>query len=88
MYPRTCRGRIEFELGSKVEHVLNAVEPDNRRTPPHVRVRCRVDETSMICELEVEGCDDPKRVLTFKNTVDDLILAVRTAVSVLEAADR
>ncbi len=83
-----CNGLVVLELGNKAEHVLRAIEPDNRQAPPHVSVRCNVEGITLKCHVEVDGCENPKRILTFKNTIDDLILAVRTAVSVLEATDK
>ncbi|MCE4625734.1 MAG: hypothetical protein F7C35_07740 [Desulfurococcales archaeon] len=64
--------------------LYEAVEPDNRGAPPHIKVSCTPKDNALECTVRVEGCEDPKRILTLRNTVDDLLLALRSALETLD----
>ena len=63
------------------ESLVEALEADNRVTPPWVEVSCRADPKGDVitCEVTVEGCELPQRILTLRNTVIDLISCYRAA---------
>lgn len=79
-----CVARLRIESPDAL-HIVRAVQPDNRETPPHIRVSCQPLGGSVECIVVVEGCRDPKRIMTLRNTVDDLLLAVRAAVESLDS---
>ena len=78
-----CIARIVIET-AHARILYEAVEPDNRDAPSHIKVSCTPEDNSLECEVMVEGCEDPKRVLTLRNTVDDLLLALRSALEALD----
>ena len=79
-----CRASIRVETANP-EHLARALEPDNIQAPSHVRVSCRALEGAVECVVEVDGCEDPKRVLTLRNTVDEIITMARTVEEVLSS---
>jgi hypothetical protein len=68
--------------------VFEAVEPDNVVAPGFVRVSCRPAGSRVLeCLVEVSGCPEaPERLLTMRNSVDDLLSHVIVAVGALRAA--
>ncbi len=83
-----CIAIIEMDV-QYPDAVLNAIEPDNRDSPPHVKVNCRVAGGLLICTIMVWGCSsNPSRILTLRNTIDDLTSAVKTALESIEHASR
>ena len=60
--------------------ILTSIEPDNRSAPPGIDIRCRCHEEA----LEVVVSDESS-VLTFRNTVDDLLEHVTVAWRSIEA---
>jgi len=78
-----CVARIAIET-VHARILYDAVEPDNRIAPPHIRVHCSPKDNVLECTVRVEGCEDPKRILTLRNTVDDLLLALRSALETLD----
>jgi len=83
-----CEALIALQTGSPGEaaSLAQALEPDNAQAPPHVRVSCTPIADTVVCEIKVSGCGDPKRILTLRNTADDLIQAARAALEALGAA--
>ena len=73
-----CEAELELEV-SDPESLWRALEPDNREAPPHLRVSCSPSSRALKCRVEVEGCEDPRRILTLRNTLDE-ILALAKAV--------
>lgn len=78
MHEGVCTGRIRLETRDCL-HIARALQPDNESTPPHIRVECRGVGEALECEVRVEGCGDPRRILTLRNTVDDLLASVKAA---------
>jgi len=83
-----CEALVAIDAGSPAAagSLARALEPDNRQAPSHVRVSCAPLADTVVCEVHVKGCGDPKRILTLRNTVDDLVQAARAALEALEAA--
>ncbi|MEB3847229.1 MAG: hypothetical protein GSR74_04560 [Desulfurococcales archaeon] len=78
-----CIARIVVET-AHARILYDAVEPDNRDAPPHIKVSCTPKDNALECTVRVTGCGNPKRVLTLRNTVDDLLLALRSALEALD----
>ncbi|MCE4618154.1 MAG: hypothetical protein F7C82_01505 [Desulfurococcales archaeon] len=78
-----CIARIQVPTPFS-SHVARALQPDNQRTPPYLSVSCKEVQGNLECKVTVEGCSDPKRILTLRNTVDDLLIAIRAALDSLE----
>jgi len=80
-----CYAVIEVDVGEDaVVHILDSVEPENRITPPWVNVSCRARDAVLECKISVDDCSDPRRILTLRNTIDDLLQAISTALNVLK----
>ncbi len=82
-----CKARVEVAV-KHARHVLEAVNPDNLVAPKHVRVSCDLAGDERIrCVIEVGGCpDNAERLLTLRNTIDDLINHMIVAAKTLETA--
>jgi len=82
---RRCTAALRIPLGdpSIARSLAEALEADNRTAPSWLEVTCRADGSSLECMVEVHGCGDPRRLMSLRNTLDDLILNMRAA---LEAA--
>lgn len=78
-----CIARVKIPTPNSL-HLVKALEPDNKHTPPHLRVSCRGAGEVLECEVIVEGCRDPARILTLRNTIDDLLISVRAALDSIE----
>ncbi|MCE4600687.1 MAG: hypothetical protein F7C38_03900 [Desulfurococcales archaeon] len=60
-------------------HLASALQPDNLAAPPHVAVSCTAEGIYLVCRVTVWGCEDPKRILTLRNTIDDLFYSLKAA---------
>jgi hypothetical protein len=80
---KECLAFIKIDVKHST-HLARALEPDNRQSPPHITVACKPLEGSLECRIRVKGCDDPKRILTLRNTVDDILIAIRSGMDALE----
>ena len=83
-----CVARLRVPAGTQLEAqaLASALEPDNKRVPQWLRVECRAVETVVECLVHVEGCGDPRRILSLRNTVDDIILNIRAAIEAARAS--
>lgn len=79
-----CIARLRIEAGGMARALLDSIEPDNRPVPGWLRVECTTDEEALECIVEVEGCGDPRRVLSLRNTIDDFMQSVKAALSALD----
>ncbi|MCE4604668.1 MAG: hypothetical protein F7B20_06865 [Aeropyrum sp.] len=65
--------------------IAASLEPDNLETPSWLRVTCSPSgETAIRCIIEIDDCRDSKRILSMRNTIDDLLRSYKAAVEVLE----
>ncbi len=85
MHGRECEAVIVVET-PYARALAEALEPDNRSTPPHVMVSCQGGEDKVSCRVMVRGCEEPRRILTLRNTIDDLLISAKAAVDVLEGS--
>ncbi|BAF34774.1 hypothetical protein APE_1147a [Aeropyrum pernix K1] len=77
-----CTAEITLPGGPEIAESL---EPDNLQTPPWLKITCTHQEGSVACTVEVEGCHSPRRILSLRNTIDDLLRSYRAATETLEA---
>ncbi|BAN90201.1 KEOPS complex subunit Pcc1 [Aeropyrum camini] len=80
-----CTAEITIPGGPEI---AGSLEPDNIQTPPWLKVSCTSPGEVVVCRVEVEGCDSPRRILSLRNTLDDLLRSYRAAADSLEAADK
>ncbi|MCE4627696.1 MAG: hypothetical protein F7C34_00910 [Desulfurococcales archaeon] len=71
-----CEAELELEV-SDPESLWRALEPDNLEAPPHLRVSCSPADRTLRCRVEVVGCEDPRRILTLRNTLDEILVLAR-----------
>ncbi|MGC9210205.1 MAG: KEOPS complex subunit Pcc1 [Acidilobus sp.] len=85
----TCSVIVEVKATDPrtAESLARSLNVDNRTAPPGVNVRCEPVGPILRCEVTVKGCDNPRRLLTARNTVDDLLLGLRAALSSISAVD-
>ncbi len=74
---------IPFRDGELCRAILSSIEPDNRTAPPSIEIRCECCNEVLVAEISSESS-----VLTFRNTVDDLLEHVAIAWRSIEAAAR
>ncbi len=72
---------VEAEDPKTAGAIARSLNVDNLSSPPGVSVLCSASGSRILCEVKVEGCEDPRRILTARNTVDDLLLDLRAALS-------
>lgn len=84
---KRCLIRVEVEADDPggADAIVRSLNVDNASAPAGVRVSCIARGPRVVCDVEVAGCDDPRRVLTARNTADDLLLDLRAALSSLRA---
>jgi len=72
------RLRLEIEVDVHSEDlckaILSSIEPDNVTAPQHTKIVCRCENGLLRVEVVSEG-----PILTFRNTVDDLLEHVAIA---------
>ncbi len=76
MARQECRAIIEVEAPRSV---AEAVEVDNEVAPPWLRVSCTWQSGTVKCTVVVEDCREPRRILSLRNTLDDLLIALKAA---------
>ena len=67
--------------------VAEALEVDNKTAPPWLRVSCTWEEGFVKCSATISGCGDPRRILSLRNTLVDILLCYRAAMDSLRAAE-
>ncbi len=78
MRERECNAVIEVKTSDAI-HLASALQPDNLTAPPHVTVNCMAEGLYLVCRVTVLGCSDPRRILTLRNTIDDLLYSLKAA---------
>ena len=84
---KRCMIHIEVDADDpeSADAIARSLNVDNKASPRGVIASCAASGSRIICDVEISGCDDPRRVLTARNTADDLILDLRAAMSSLRA---
>ena len=67
--------------------IAEALEVDNKVTPHWLKVVCTWEDGMIRCRAIVSGCSDPRRVLSLRNTLIDILLCYRAAIDALRAAE-
>jgi len=84
----TCTALLRVPVAGErlARAVESALKPDNDEAPGWLRVECRASGRLVECWVEVEGCEDPRRILSLRHTLDDLILNLRASLTAVESA--
>lgn len=73
-----CRAGIFLEI-TDPNALVKALEPDNMVVPEHVKVECIPEGgRAVACVIEVSGCRNPRRILTLRNTIDEILALAKT----------
>lgn len=65
--------------------ILKAIQPDNVIVPEWLSIDCRDLDGVLECTVRVD-CRIPSRILSLRNTLDDLLRAIRVAIDVIEGS--
>ena len=68
------------------QDILRAIEADNVVAPPWLSIDCRDLGELLECIVEVD-CSTPSRILSLRNTLDELLRAIRVAVETIEGLE-
>lgn len=60
--------------------ILSALEPDNRTAPPGITIDARCNDSALIASVIGIGVN----ILTWRNTIDDLLAHVALALKLIE----
>ena len=78
------RLRLEIKIDVHDEDlcraILSSIEPDNATAPPHTRIVCICEDKVLKVEVDSEG-----PILTFRNTIDDILEHVAIAWKSIES---
>ncbi|MFP3143574.1 MAG: KEOPS complex subunit Pcc1 [Caldisphaera sp.] len=69
-------------LPSKDAYILaKSLNPDNiKDVPNYLSIDCKGDDKKLICVIKVLDCNDPKRIMSLKNTIDDLLINIKSII--------
>ncbi len=81
-----CTAEVEIET-SHVSELLASLEPDNENVPKHLNVSCRPSSRGVLCSISVD-CSYPERMLTLRNTLDEIIVLSKTVLDMLDRVPR
>lgn len=65
--------------------MVEALEPDNRAAPRWLKIECRALEGAIECTIEMD-CEHAERVLSLRNTLDDLMISLRASLEAVGEA--
>ena len=65
--------------------LAEAIQVDNMEAPGWLKAECVWSQGFISCRIEVEGCNDPKRIMSLRNTIFDIILCYRAAADAVKA---
>jgi hypothetical protein len=69
--------------------VARALQPDNIRAPKDLKIACEPNGgETLVCNIEVSLVEDPAKILTLRNTFDDLIINMKAAIDSLAKASK
>lgn len=76
---------VEVEIETPYSQTLEkAVQPDNVMSPPWLRIECEAFDSKLRCLISVD-CRDSSRILSLRNTIDDLLISIKSALQTLES---
>ncbi len=83
---KECVALIELKIKQALS-IADALAPDNETAPSHVNVGCEGFKSYLKCFIKVAECNNPRRVLTFRNTLNDLLISLKSAIEVLKGLE-
>ncbi len=61
--------------------IVKSLTPDNiKDLPNYLDINCRNENDKLICVIKIKDCKDSKRILSLKNTLDDLLINIRSII--------
>lgn len=59
--------------------LVKSLKPDNiKNLPSYLKIDCNGNDNNLICKILITECNDPKRIMTLKNTIDDILINIRS----------
>ncbi len=84
----TCEARLELYV-NRPENISKALNADNTNLPPNLSIKCwPIDENRLECDVTITSCKDPSKLLTLRNTLEDILLNVMAADGTLRLLKR
>ena len=81
---KKCSATIKLRT-PKAKVLEAAITPDNSPAPPGLEISCKaVSEHTLECRVSI-SCNKPRDILTLRNTLDDLLSALKVAIETLKA---
>ena len=80
-----CIARVKLLVGEReAEALAKALAPDNLDAPPWMSVGCLATQGGYLeCQVVIRGCGDPRRILSLRNTIDDILRAVKASLEAI-----
>ncbi|MEM0366560.1 MAG: KEOPS complex subunit Pcc1 [Acidilobaceae archaeon] len=63
-----------------------ALKPDNTKLPPWLSIECKSIEDTLECTIRLD-CSMPKRILSLRNTIEDLLISLRAVLESIREAE-
>ncbi|AFZ70216.1 hypothetical protein Calag_0449 [Caldisphaera lagunensis DSM 15908] len=61
--------------------IAKSLTPDNiKDLPSYLDISCKNENDKLICTIRIKDCKDPKRIMSLKNTLDDLLINIRSII--------
>ncbi len=79
-----CRVAIKVEHAAS-KSLLDAINPDNMLAPEWLSINCKSLPNMLECIIEID-CSNPSRILSLRNTLDDLLRAIKVGINVIESS--
>jgi len=74
--------KVFFEAS---EALLEAINPDNIIVPEWLSINCKSSPGVLECSISID-CSLPSRILSLRNTLDDLLRAIKVGIEVIESS--
>ncbi|MCC6045619.1 MAG: hypothetical protein LM572_02450 [Ignisphaera sp.] len=76
--------RIQMIYESICRAVMDSVKPDNITAPPQITIEMQCDSGMLIIKMKGENVN----ILTFRNTMDDLLEHISLATKIIKSSQR
>ncbi|MEB2792688.1 MAG: hypothetical protein G5Z42_03590 [Caldisphaeraceae archaeon] len=73
---KSCNVKITIRHQDSV-HIARSLAPDNISEPNFLRIRCWHFGEKLFCNICVENLENPKRILSIKNTLNDILINLK-----------
>ncbi|MCE4607836.1 MAG: hypothetical protein F7B61_02605 [Caldisphaeraceae archaeon] len=77
---RSCSVKITIRHQDSI-HIARSLAPDNiKGLPDFLRIRCWHFNEKLFCDIGVENLENPKRILSIKNTLNDILINLKAII--------